>query len=212
MRKSPLPEVISDFSSDTLGGSGNGSTEGALLRSSTARTLKVSVRLNSNPNNNHMNSLSTLTRPSTWDPFRDFGAFENRLAKLLALDTIGRNGNGADKEKMTVTQWSPLVDISEDDKEYLVKAELPELKKEEVKVSVENGELTISGERKTEKEEKGKKYHRIERSYGSFVRSFTLPEAVSAEKVTAEFKDGLLIVHLPKDENAKPKAIKVSIQ
>ena len=160
-----------------------------------------------------MNALSTLNRfrPTTWDPFRDFGNLENRLASLLAWDPTTRNGNGGDKETMTATQWSPPVDISEDDKEYLVKAELPELKKEEVKVSVENGQLTISGERKTEKEEKGKKYHRIERSYGSFIRSFTLPDAVNSDKVSAEFKDGLLTVHLPKDEKAKPKAIEISI-
>jgi HSP20 family protein len=104
------------------------------------------------------------------------------------------------------------VDISEDNNEYVVKAELPEMKKEEVKVSVENGELTISGERKIEKEEKGKKYHRIERSYGSFMRSFTLPETVSGEKVSAEFKDGILTVHLPKDEKTKPKSIEVKVQ
>ncbi|MDP1589678.1 MAG: Hsp20/alpha crystallin family protein [Prosthecobacter sp.] len=86
------------------------------------------------------------------------------------------------------------------------------MKKEDVKVSVENGELTISGERKSEKEEKGKKFHRIERSYGSFLRSFTLPEAVSGDKVSAEFKDGMLTVHLPKDEKAKPKTIEVKVQ
>jgi HSP20 family protein len=103
------------------------------------------------------------------------------------------------------------VDISEDDHEFLVKAELPEMKKEDVKVSVENGELTISGERKFEKEEKNKKYHRVERSYGSFARSFTLPDNVNADKVTAEFKEGLLQVHLPKQETAKPKAVQVAV-
>ena len=113
---------------------------------------------------------------------------------------------------MTVSQWTPLVDIIEDNNEYLVKAELPELKKEEVKVNVENGQLTISGERKSEKEEKGKKFHRIERSYGSSLRSFTLPESVNADTVSAEFKDGVLSVHLPKDEKAKPKSIEVTVQ
>lgn len=113
---------------------------------------------------------------------------------------------------MTVAQWSPAVDISEDEKEYVVKAELPDLKKEDVKVCVEDGDLTISGERKFEKEEKGKKYHRIERSYGSFVRSFTLPEGVSGDKVSASFKDGVLEVHLPKDEKAKPKSVEVKVQ
>lgn len=150
--------------------------------------------------------MSTL---ATWNPSREMGSLENRLERLFGLTLPSRNG---EKEAMTVAQWTPLVDISEDDNEYLVKAELPELKKEEVKVNVENGELTISGERKIEKEEKGKKFHRIERSYGSFLRSFTLPEAVSADKVSAEFKDGVLTVHLPKDEQAKPKTIEVKVQ
>lgn len=146
---------------------------------------------------------------TTWNPIRELGSLENRLERFFGLPFPSRNG---EKESMTVAQWTPLVDISEDDKEYLVKAELPELKKEEVKVSVENGELTISGERKSEKEEKGKKFHRIERSYGSFLRSFTLPESVSGDKVSAEFKDGMLTVHLPKDEKAKPKTIEVKVQ
>jgi HSP20 family protein len=155
--------------------------------------------------------LTTLNpfRTSAWDPFREIGELENRLEKFFGRPAIV--GNGGAKETMTVAQWAPAVDITEDDKEYLVKAELPDLKKEEVKVTVENGELTISGERKLEKEEKNKKYHRIERSYGSFVRSFTLPEAVNGDKVNAEFKDGLLTVHLPKDEKAKPKAIDVKV-
>lgn len=159
-----------------------------------------------------MNTLSSLNpfRSSTWDPLREFSTMESRLDRLLGRPLSG--GNSGEKETMTVTQWSPLVDITEDDKEYMVKAELPELKKEEVKVTVENGELTISGERKFEKEEKGRKYHRIERSYGSFMRSFTLPEGVNGEKVMADFKDGVLKVHLPKDEKVKPKTIEVMVQ
>ena len=104
-----------------------------------------------------------------------------------------------------------MADISEDENEYVIKAELPELKKEEVKVTVENGVLTISGERKFEKEENKKKYHRVERAYGRFVRSFALPEDADASKVKAEFKDGMLTVHLPKSEKAKPKQIEVKI-
>lgn len=146
---------------------------------------------------------------TSWNPLRELNNLENRLERFWGSAFPSRNG---EKEAMTVSQWTPLVDISEDANEYLVKAELPELKKEEVKVSVENGELTISGERKSEKEEKGKKFHRIERSYGSFLRSFSLPEAVSADKVTAEFKDGVLSVHLPKDEKARPKTIEVKVQ
>ena len=154
--------------------------------------------------------LSTLSpfRSSVWEPFRELGDLENRLEKFFGRPLSGNGG----KEAMTVAEWSPVVDIVEDENEYLVTAELPDLKKENVKVTVENGELTISGERKFEKEDKGKKYHRIERSYGSFVRSFTLPEGVSGGKVGAEFKDGVLKVHLPKDETAKPKAIDVKVQ
>jgi HSP20 family protein len=150
--------------------------------------------------------MNTLT---SWNPLRDLSHLENRLERLWGSRFPWRNG---EKETMTVTEWTPLVDISEDINEYLVKAELPELNKQDVKVSVENGELTIYGERKAQKEEKGKKFHRIERSYGSFVRSFTLPETVSANKVTAEFKEGVLSVHLPKDEQAKPRTIEVKVQ
>jgi len=110
-----------------------------------------------------------------------------------------------------VAEWAPRVDISEDDKEWLVKADLPEMKKEDVKVTVENGVLTITGERKFEKEEKNKKFHRIERSYGNFYRSFTLPDGADPDKVSAGFKDGVLNVHLPKSEKAKPKAVEVKV-
>jgi HSP20 family protein len=103
------------------------------------------------------------------------------------------------------------VDISEDEKEYVIKAEVPEMKKEEIKINVQDDVLSISGERKYEKEEKGKKYHRVERAYGSFMRSFTLPEDADGSKVNAEYKDGVLKVHLPKSEKAKPKAIEVKI-
>ena len=115
------------------------------------------------------------------------------------------------EEQIAVPEWAPLVDISEDDKEYLIKVELPEVKKEDVKVTAEEGTLSIMGERKFEKEEKGKKYHRVERSYGSFVRSFSLPDDASPGKVTAEFKDGVLSVHLAKIQKAKPTHIEVKV-
>jgi HSP20 family protein len=112
---------------------------------------------------------------------------------------------------MIVADWTPSVDISETESEYQIKAEIPDVKKEDVKVTVEDGVLTIQGERKQEKEEKGKKFHRIERSYGSFVRTFSLPDVIEEEKVKAEFKDGVLNLHLPKSEKAKPKAIEVKV-
>jgi HSP20 family protein len=150
--------------------------------------------------------MSAVTR---WDPFKEMEESQNRLARIFGL-TAPRLPNGG-KESMTITEWAPSVDISEDDKEWLVKADLPEVKKEEVKVTVENGVLTITGERKFEKEEKDKKYHRIERSYGNFLRSFTLPDAADGSKVNAEFKDGVLKVHLPKSEKAKPKMVEVKV-
>ena len=149
--------------------------------------------------------MTALTR---WDPFKDLEELQSRLSTLFGRAPIRKNG---DKEVMTVAEWAPLVDITEDEKEYLIKAELPEVKKEDVKLTVHDDVLSISGERKYEKEEKGKKYHRVERSYGSFTRSFTLPEDADAGKVSADYKEGVLKVHLPKSEKAKPKSIEVKI-
>jgi HSP20 family protein len=134
---------------------------------------------------------------------------QKRLSTLFG--PVPSPTNGDKKEAIAVTEWAPLVDISEDDKEFVVKAEVPEMKKEDIKINVHDDVLTLSGERKYEKEEKGKKYHRVERAYGSFLRSFTLPENADGTKVSAEYKDGVLKVRLPKSENAKPKAIEVKI-
>lgn len=150
--------------------------------------------------------MNTLTR---WDPFKEMQDVQNRLSNLFGRSPMKR-GDGED-ESFTATEWAPLVDIIEDDKEYLVKAELPEVRKEDVHVAVEKGTLTIRGERKFEKEEKNKRYHRVERGYGSFVRSFVLPDVADAAKVTAEFKDGVLRVHLPKTDIARPRQIEVKV-
>ena len=145
-----------------------------------------------------------------WDPFRELEEMSDRLNRMIARPAANPAG-GSGKEVMTVADWTPTVDISESEAEYAIKAELPEVKKEDVKVTVEDGALTIQGERKQEKEEKGKKYHRIERSYGRFVRTFTLPDAVDESKVRAEYAEGILHLHLPKSEKAKPKQIDVKI-
>jgi HSP20 family protein len=149
--------------------------------------------------------INTLTRR---EPLTELEDLRNRLSHLFGRAPVRRT-NG--REEIVLADWSPLADITEDDKEYLVKAELPDVRKEDVKVTVENGILMISGERKFEKEEKKKKYHRVERAYGSFVRSFSLPDDADAAKVKAEFKDGVLTVHLPKNEKAKPKQIEVKV-
>lgn len=147
----------------------------------------------------------TLVR---WDPFRELEEVSDRLNRMFARPSSPRTTG---KETMIVADWTPSVDISETEGEYQIKAEIPDVKKEDVKVTLEDGVLTIQGERKQEKEEKGKKYHRIERSYGSFVRTFSLPDVIDEEKVKAEFKEGVLNLHLPKSEKAKPKAIEVKV-
>ena len=148
-----------------------------------------------------------------WDPFRDLEEMGERLNRAFGgMARPSRAAAGeAGREALIVPDWAPMVDITETDEEYLIKAEIPEVKREDVKVSVENGVLTLQGERKQEKEEKGKKYHRVERYYGSFLRTFTVPDNVDETKVRAEFKDGILNVHLPKTEKAKPKAIEVKV-
>lgn len=152
--------------------------------------------------------MNSVTR---WDPFREMEDLQQRLTSIFGLAPARAvNGNGKE-EHMTVAQWLPLVDITEDGREYLIKAELPEIRKEDVKVTVENGVLTLSGERKFEKEEKDKRYHRIERAYGSFTRSFSVPDDADDSKVSAEFKDGVLTVRLVKSEKARPKAIEVKV-
>jgi HSP20 family protein len=149
----------------------------------------------------------TLVR---WDPFRELEDMSERLNRVFSRPSL-RNNNSNSKETLTVADWMPTVDISETEGEFLLKAELPEVRKDDVKVTVENGVLTLQGERRQEKEDKGKRFHRVERSYGSFVRSFSLPESVDESGVKAEYKDGVLSLHLPKSEKVKPKAIEVKV-
>ena len=150
--------------------------------------------------------MSTLTR---WNQLRQLEALQHGLGSLFSRSPA--QWPEGQEEQIAVPEWAPLVDICEDDKEYLSKAELPEVKKEDVKVTAEEGTLTIMGERKFEKEEKGRKYHRVERAYGSFGRTFSLPDDASPGKVSAEFKDGVLTVHLTKTEKAKPQQIEVKV-
>jgi HSP20 family protein len=150
--------------------------------------------------------MTTLTR---WDPFKELDELQGRLSTLFGRAPVRKDGER--EEKMTLVDWAPLVDVIESEKEYLIKAELPDIKKEEVKITVQDDVLTIAGERSQEKEEKGKKFHRIERAYGSFSRRFTLPEDADPAKVTADFKNGILAVHIAKSERAKPKSIEVAI-
>jgi HSP20 family protein len=143
-----------------------------------------------------------------WRPLRDLVSMQEEMNRLFD-DFFGRPLVRAEG---TEGVWSPSVDVSEDKDNVIVRAEMPGMKKEEVKISIQDNVLTLKGEKKQEKEEKDANYHRIERSYGSFSRSFTLPTAVKADKVKASYKDGMLNITLPKTEEAKPKEIPVSIE
>jgi HSP20 family protein len=139
--------------------------------------------------------------------FRDVEEMSDRLNKLFGTWTRPQDVT----ESLKVADWAPAVDIQETEKEYLMKLEIPEVKKDDVKVTVQDNELMVTGERKLEKEEKGKKFHRIERAYGTFVRTFTVPTDADETKITAEFKDGLLLLKLPKLDKPRPKTIEVKV-
>jgi HSP20 family protein len=147
----------------------------------------------------------------TWNQLREMEA-QNRFNRFLGeFPNTNRIGNG-EAHSLTVADWSPDVDISEDDHGYLLKADLPEMKKDDVRVTVEEGILSVSGERKSEKIDQKRKFHRIERSFGNFRRSFTLPEDTDSSKVTADFRDGVLKVHLPTTAKPRSKAFEVKVQ
>lgn len=132
--------------------------------------------------------------------------------RILRAMNVGPSRSGEDGKLLAGgARWTPTVDISEDDTGYLIKAELPEVSKDDVKVTVENGTLMLQGERRFEKEQKEKTYHCIERSYGSFMRSFVIPDDVDPKQVAAEFKDGVLQLRLPKSEAKKPESIEVAV-
>jgi HSP20 family protein len=142
-----------------------------------------------------------------FDPFRELEGLSGRLNRLFD----GPLANKLPDENAIFGDWTPAMDIEETDGEFLLKTDLPAMKREEVKVGITDGVLTVEGERRQEKEEKGKKFHKIERSFGRFVRRIAVPTDVDQEKITAEFKDGVLSVHMPKSASAKPKSIDVKV-
>jgi HSP20 family protein len=154
--------------------------------------------------------MNTLNKVTTWNPLREMDEAQNRFNPFFLAEFPNRMGSG-EIHSLTVADWSPEIDISEDDHGYLLKADLPEMKKDDVRVTVEDGILCVSGERKSVKEDRKRKFHRIERSFGNFRRSFTLPEDADSTKVTAEFRDGVLKVHLPTTPIARSKAIEVKV-
>ena len=154
--------------------------------------------------------MKTGNKVITWNPLKEMEEAQDRFNRFFPAGFATRIGSG-EIHSLAVADWSPEVDISEDDHGYLLKADLPEMKKDDVRVTVEDGILSVSGERKTEKEDHKKKFHRIELSFGTFRRSFTLPENADSTKVTADLRDGVLRVHLPTARVAKSKATQVKV-
>ncbi len=142
-----------------------------------------------------------------WDPWQEIEDMFDRYTRAVGWRRHGKGGEFA-----ADVEWSPQVDIAETPEAFTIKAEIPEVNKDDVKISIDHGVLTLEGTRKQEKEEKNKTFHRIERYYGRFSRSFSLPENVDSAGVKAAFKDGMLTLTLPKSARSEPKAIEVTVE
>lgn len=141
-----------------------------------------------------------------WDPWRDLEESKRRFDALFGGET------SKDKELLTRQDWSPRVDIIENPETYQIHAELPDVKKENMKVDFDNGVLTLSGERRAEYEDRKDRIHRVERSYGSFMRSFSLPSDADGERIEATYRDGVLKVKVPKFNEQKAKPIQIKVE
>ena len=147
--------------------------------------------------------MTVLTR---WEPFREFATLQDRINRVFRESySQGRD------ESLTTSTFAPAVDVYEDEHQVTLKIEVPGIDEKDIDVRVENNTLTVHGERKIEKEEKEENYRRVERQYGSFTRTFTLPQTVDSESVSANYDKGVLKIALPKKAEAKPKQIKVSV-
>ena len=146
--------------------------------------------------------MSSLTR---WDPFHNVSSLQEQVNRLFENSFPGRSDNSA------LTTWAPAVDIYETENELVLKADLPDINEKDLDIRVENNMLTIRGERKFEEKVKEDNYLRIERTYGSFSRSFSLPNSVNSEAIKAEYKNGVLTVELPKRAESKPKQVKINV-
>ena len=149
-----------------------------------------------------------------WNPMRDLVSMERDFNKIFnSLERKFGFGDGDNEnEEFENAVWMPMTDILEDDNQYYLNIDLPGIKKEDVKINYSNGQLSISGERKQETVEKNTKFHRAERSYGKYYRSFTLPQKIKESEIDAEFKDGQLKISIPKSEEVKPKQIEIKVK
>jgi HSP20 family protein len=146
-----------------------------------------------------------MTMITRWDPFREFVTLQDRMNRLL------RDSQGGQEEALTTTTFAPPVDVYEDEHNVTLKIEVPGIDEKDIDVRVENNTLSVHGERKFEKEEKEENFRRVERQYGSFIRTFTLPSTVDPEKIQANYDKGVLKIELAKKAEAKPKQIKVNV-
>ena len=143
-----------------------------------------------------------------WDPWQEIEDMFDRYTRAVGWPRRG----AVTVEAGAKADWSPRVDIAESDGEFTIKAEIPEVNKDDVKITIDNGVVTLQGERKQESEHKGKTFHRVERYYGSFSRSFSLPDNIDDAGASATFKDGVLTLHIPKRERAQPKGVEVKVE
>lgn len=146
---------------------------------------------------------STISR---WEPFHGLNTLQDQVNRLFE-DSFARNRSG----QAELASWAPAVDIYETENEVVVKADLPDVQEKDIDVRVENNTLTIRGERKFESEVHRENYLRVERAYGTFTRSFSLPNTVSTETIRAEYQNGVLSVHMPKREESKPRQVKIAV-
>lgn len=150
--------------------------------------------------------MTQLTRFDRWEPFDEFMTLRNRMNRLW-----NRFGEDTD-EPMLTAKWSPTADIYETKDAFIVKAEIPGIDEKDIDVEIENGVLTIQGERNFEQKTDNKDFHRIERSYGKFMRAFTMPQNINADRIMAVYNNGVLEVTVPKKEEAKPKKIQLEVK
>src|SRR4051812_9500918 len=155
-------------------------------------------------------SLARRQVNPVWDPFREFQDLSDRLNRFFQASPSNL-AHGESEQALRGFDWTPAVNISETDKAYVIKADLPEVRKEDVKLTLENGVLSIEGERRQQKKEENEKFHRVESVYGRFLRRFTLPDDAQEDKVEANFKDGALLVSVPKAAARSPKARQISV-
>jgi HSP20 family protein len=146
--------------------------------------------------------MNSITR---WDPFRNLTAFQDHFNRVF------ESSLKANQDNSTLTTWAPAVDIYETENELVLKADLPDVDEKDIDIRIENNMLTIRGERKFEQSVKEDNYLRVERTYGTFSRSFSLPNSVNTEAIQATYKNGVLSVQLPKRAESKPKQVKVSV-